>query len=73
MVRDRIVCDINNSRIESRLLQERDLTFQNALDTAPSNAIDVEEIIMQTDASSSVQIVWQERSYSKSVQRSPKI
>ena len=34
MVRDRIVCGINNSRIESRLLQERDCTFQNALDTA---------------------------------------
>ena len=34
MVRDRIICGINNSRIESRLLQERDLTCQNALDTA---------------------------------------
>ena len=34
MVRDRIVCGISNARIQSRLLQERDLTYQNALDTA---------------------------------------
>ena len=34
MVRDRIVCGINNTRIQSRLLQERDLTYQNVLDTA---------------------------------------
>ena len=28
MVRDRIVCGINNARIQSRLLQERDLNYQ---------------------------------------------
>ena len=34
MVGNRIVCGINNARIQSRLLQERDLTYENALDTA---------------------------------------
>ena len=34
MLRDRIVCGINDSRIQRRLLAERDLTFDKALDTA---------------------------------------
>jgi hypothetical protein len=34
MIRDRIVCGINDSRIQSRLLQEKALTYQMAFDTA---------------------------------------
>ena len=34
MLRDRLVCGINDDRIQRRLLAVRDLTFQNALETA---------------------------------------
>ena len=44
MVRDRIVCGINNSRIQSRLLQERNLTYQNALDTAQAMELAAKDI-----------------------------
>ena len=44
MVRDRIVCGINNSRIQSRLLQERNLTYQYALDTAQAMELAAKDI-----------------------------
>ena len=44
MVRDRIVCGINNARIQSRLLQERDLTYQNALDTPQAMELTAKDI-----------------------------
>lgn len=34
MLRDRIVCGINNSDIQTRLLEQADLTFDNAVQTA---------------------------------------
>ena len=34
MLRDRLVCGINNDRIYRRLLAEKDLTFVKALDIA---------------------------------------
>ena len=50
MVRDRIVCGINNARIQSQLLQERDLTYQNALDTAQAMELAAKDIAdMQKD------------------------
>ena len=44
MVWDRIVCGISNSRIQSRLLQERNLTYQNALDTAQAMELAAKDI-----------------------------
>ena len=44
MVRDRIVCGINNARIQSRVLQERDLTYQNALDIAQAMELAAKDI-----------------------------
>ena len=34
MLRDRLLCGINNDRIQRRLLAEKDLTFVKALDIA---------------------------------------
>ena len=41
---DRILCGINNTRIQSRLLQERDLTYQNVLDTAQAMELAAKDI-----------------------------
>ena len=55
MGRDRIVCGINNSRIQSRLLQERNLTYQNALDTAQAMELAAKDIAdMQKRTSSTM-------------------
>ena len=55
MVRDRIVCGINNSRIQSRLLQERNRTYQNALDTALAMELAAKDIAdMQKRTSSTM-------------------
>ena len=44
MVRDSIVCGINNSKIQSRLLQEKNLTYQNPLDTAHAMELAAKDI-----------------------------
>ena len=39
-----IVCGINNARIQTRLLQERDLTYQNVLDTVQAMELAANDI-----------------------------
>ena len=50
MLRDRLVCGINNSQIQKRLLSEKDLKYQNALELAlgiEAAALSLKELSLQ--------------------------
>lgn len=60
MIRDRLVCGINDDRIQRRLLSESDLTLQRAVELATAMetaAKDVLELQQQSKAESTVNII----------------